>query len=184
VGLMVTLVLPLSLAGPSTGGGQGSTDVQHHHHPPSSATHGEAAKPSDLPPAQKAEERLRLEDLERMALESNPTLAQAAANVRAAEGRRLQARLYTNPTIGATGDKNTPGPIIRGGEYGFFVEQRFVAAGKLAKSRNIAEQERVEADVAAQAQRYRVLNGVRALYYEALGAERMVHMQTQLAKKK
>src|SRR5829696_8717987 len=37
---------------------------------------------------------LRLEDLERMALENNPTMAQAEAAVRAAEGRRVQAGLF------------------------------------------------------------------------------------------
>jgi outer membrane protein, heavy metal efflux system len=126
--------------------------------------------------------RLSLEELEKMALESNPTLAQAAATMRAAEGRKLQAGLYPNPTIGVTGDENTPGPIIRGGEYGFFVEQRFVTAGKLGKSRNIAEQERLQAETGVQAQRHRVLNAIRTLYYEALGAERRVEVETQLAK--
>ena len=122
-----------------------------------------------------------LADLERMALEGNPTLAQAAAEIKAAEGKKLQAGVYPNPMIGATGDENTPGPIIRGGEFGFFVEQRFVTAGKLGKSRNVAEQERLRAETTAQAQKHRVLNSVRTLYYEALGAERRVQVQTQLA---
>ena len=65
--------------------------------------------------------------------------------------------------------------------FGFFVEQRFVTAGKLGKSRNVAEQERLRAETTAQAQKHRVLNSVRTLYYEALGAERRVQVQTQLA---
>ena len=89
-----------------------------------------------------------------MALEGNPTLAQAAAEIKAAEGKKLQAGVYPNPVIGATGDENTPGPIIRGGEFGFFVEQRLVTAGKLEKSRNIVEQERLRAETTAQAQKY------------------------------
>jgi len=116
-----------------------------------------------------------------MALEGNPTLAQAAAEIKAAEGKKLQAGIYPNPMIGATGDENTPGPIIRGGEFGFFVEQRLVTAGKLGKSRNVVEQERLQAETSAQAQKHRVLNSVRTLYYEALGAERRVQVQTQLA---
>jgi len=155
---------------------------QHQHAP---HTHGDTAKPPALLPIQQPSQQgktpLRLEDLERMALESNPTLAQAASNVRAAEGRKLQSGLYPNPTIGATGDENTPGPVIRGGEFGFFVEQQFVTAGKLGKSRSIAEQERLLADTMAQAQKQRVLNAVRSLYYEALGTERRVQVQTQLA---
>jgi cobalt-zinc-cadmium efflux system outer membrane protein len=177
IGLMVILSLPSVLTGQSTRKGQEATpahEQQHQHAPP---TQGAAAKS----PAQQGETRLRLEDLEKIALESNPTLAQAASSVRAAEGRKLQSGLYPNPTIGATGDENTPGPIIRGGEFGFFVEQQFVTAGKLGKSRSIAEQERLLAETTAQAQKQRVLNAVRSLYYEALGAARRVQVQTQLA---
>jgi outer membrane protein, heavy metal efflux system len=181
IALIVFIGLPVSVAGQSARGGQRVTTAGHHQRPPSEATQEAATKSSDPPPAQDAQGHLRLEDLEKMALESNPTLSQAAANVRAAEGRKLQAGLYPNPTIGATGDENTPGPIIRGGEYGFFLEQRFVTAGKLGKSRNVAEQERLQAETTAQAQKQRVLNAVRSLYYEALGAERRVQLQTRLA---
>jgi cobalt-zinc-cadmium efflux system outer membrane protein len=116
-----------------------------------------------------------------MALEGNPTLAQAAASVRAAVGRKLQAGLYPNPTIGVTGDENTPGPIIRGGEFGGFIEQRIVTAGKLGRSRRIFELEGQEAEAMHQAQRLRVLNAVRTFYYEALGAQKRVEVQTGLA---
>ena len=146
VGFLLILSLPSSLTGQSTRGGQGTaTDQQHRHqHPASSGASVENAKPSLSAAAQTAQERLRLEDLEKMALENNPTLAQAAADIRAAEGRRLQAGLYPNPTIGAIGDENTPGPIIRGGEFGVYVEQRFVTARKLGKSRNIAGRQAIE----------------------------------------
>jgi hypothetical protein len=43
---------------------------------------------SDAAPAPQTE---RLEDLEQMALQNNPTAAQAEAAIRAAEGRRVQA---------------------------------------------------------------------------------------------
>jgi len=125
---------------------------------------------------------LRLEDFEQMALESNPTLAQALAGVRAAEGKRIQAGLYPNPVLGATGEEISTGPIIRGGEFGGFVEQRIVTAGKLRLSRNVFEQQRLQAEHMAQAQKYRVLNSVRSLYYEALGAQQRVEVQTQLTK--
>lgn len=116
-----------------------------------------------------------------MALEGNPTLAQAAAEIKAAEGKKLQAGFYPNPIIGATGDEDTPGPIIRGGEFGSFVEQRFVTVGKLGKSRSVAEKERLQAETTAHAQKHRVLNSVRVLCYEVLGAERRVQIQTELA---
>jgi outer membrane protein, heavy metal efflux system len=116
-----------------------------------------------------------------MALEGNPTLAQAAANVRAARGRTTQAGLYPNPVIGVTGDEISPGPIIRGGEIGFVVEQRILTAGKRGLSRRVAEQEQSQAEALATAQKYRVLSTVRTLFYEALGAERLVQVRTELA---
>ncbi|MCI0356802.1 MAG: TolC family protein [Acidobacteria bacterium] len=124
---------------------------------------------------------LRLEDLEQMALANNPTLKQAAAEVRVAAGRRQQAGLYPNPTVGYTGEE-IRGGFARGGQQGFFVEQTFVLGGKLGKSRQIFEQERVQAEAEAEEQRFRVLNAVRLLYYQALGAQEMLALDEQLAK--
>ena len=132
--------------------------------------------------AQESARKMRLEDLERLAIEHNPTLKQAAAEVRAAEGRKLQAGLYPNPTIGATGDENSPGTIIRGGEFGFFIEQDVVIAGKLKLNRGIADRERAQAEIKTEAQRLRVLNSVRQLYYQAVGDERTVDLQSDLSR--
>ena len=182
-GLFLMLGLPTFLPGQSGQGIQNPDKaVQHqHHHPAGGQSQREAFKPYTLPPSSESGPRLGLGELERMAVESNPTLAQATADIKVAEGKKLQAGIYPNPVVGATGDENTPGPIIRGGEFGFFVEQRVVMGGKLGKSRQVAEQERLQAETMAQAQRQRVLNSVRVLYYEALGAERRVQVQTQLA---
>jgi cobalt-zinc-cadmium efflux system outer membrane protein len=127
------------------------------------------------------EGRLGLDYFEQMALQNHPTLAQAAAAVRAASGRTLQAGLYPNPVIGVTGDENTPGPVIRGGEFGGFVEQRIVTAGKLGLARRVSKEEEHEAEAALQIQRRRVLNAVRILYYETLGAQERVAVQAQLS---
>jgi outer membrane protein, heavy metal efflux system len=156
-------------------------DPQHHQNDLPPETHTNVTVQSPGPVAPKGENRLRLEDLEQMALDSNPTLAQTVANVRAAAGRKVQAGLYPNPTVGVTGDENTPGPIIRGGEFGGFIEQRIVTAGKLGRSRRIFEQEEREAEAIHQTQRLRVLNAVRTLYYEVLGAQQRVEVQTNLA---
>ena len=63
------------------------------------------------------------------------------------------------------------GQLSAEASFGFFVEQRLVTAGKLGKNRDVAEQERLQTETSAQAQKLRVLNSVRILYYEALGAE-------------
>lgn len=139
------------------------------------ATAGEPAGDSEQTP-------LRLEELERRALEQNPTLLQATAQVRAAIGRKTQAGLYPNPTLGYNGDEISRGPVIRGGEHGVFLEQLLVLGGKLGLSRRVFAHAQVQAEAMAEAQRYRVLNTVRMLYYHAMGAERLVQVRTELAK--
>lgn len=124
---------------------------------------------------------LTLQDLEKMALERNPTIGQARASVAAAAGRAKQAGLYPNPVLSAVGEEVSGGPIIRGGEFGGGFQQRIVTAGKLGLSRKVAEQERGITEEAAKAQRQRVLNAVRSLYYQALADEYRVQVRTRLA---
>lgn len=130
--------------------------------------------------AQEPRGPLTLEQLEQMALQHNPILRQAAARIRAARGRKLQAGLYPNPSVGYSGDEISTGPIIRGGEHGFFVEQEIVTGGKLKLSRSVFAQEEAQAEAEAEMQKYRVLTAVRMLYYEALAAERLVELRTKL----
>jgi cobalt-zinc-cadmium efflux system outer membrane protein len=129
-----------------------------------------------------AEDRLTLAELENMALARNPSLKQADASVRAAHGRALQSGLYPNPVVGATGDEIAAGPVYRYGEFGGFVEQRIVTAGKLSKSRRAAEQEQASEEAASGVEKQRVLNEVRRLYYQALGDRKRLEVRTSLAK--
>jgi cobalt-zinc-cadmium efflux system outer membrane protein len=132
--------------------------------------------------AQPATQPLTLQDLERRALERNPTIGQARADVDAATGRVKQAGLYPNPVLSAVGEEISAGPIIRGGEFGGGVQQRIVTAGKLSLSRKVAEQEKAITEEAANAQRQRVLNAVRSLYYQALSDQYRIQVRTNLAK--
>lgn len=124
---------------------------------------------------------LRLADLEKIALEKNPTIAQAAANIRAAQGRTKQAGLYPNPTVGLSAEEVSPGPVIRGGEWGAFIGQDIVTAGKLGLNRRIAQQDVTRAEIDAEAQKRRVLNSVRILFYQAMAAQRKLEVRTRLA---
>ena len=128
-----------------------------------------------------AQSALSLADLEKMALESNPTIGQAQADVKAAAGRAQQAGLYPNPTVSAVGDQIARGPVIRGGEFGGSFQQRIVTAGKLSLSKQVAEQERAVTEQAAAAQNQRVLNAVRQLYYQALSDQFRLEVRTRLA---
>jgi cobalt-zinc-cadmium efflux system outer membrane protein len=124
---------------------------------------------------------LTLVELEQMALSNNPTLAQAAAEIRAATGRKLQSGLYPNPTVGYQGEQ-IRGGSQRGGEQGFFVNQDIVLGGKLGLNRRVFEQEKKQAEAEAEEQRLRVINGVRMFYYQALAAQEMVDLRRKLSK--
>jgi len=129
-----------------------------------------------------AEPALRLEDLERMALQNNPTVGQAEAAIRAAEGRRVQAGLMPNPIIGYLGEELSTRAFDQKSEHYVFAEQEIPLGGKLKKSRDIFTRERAQAQAEAAAQKQRVLNAVQMLYYEALGAQRLVEVRGELAK--
>ncbi len=123
---------------------------------------------------------LTLGELEQMALSSNPTLAQAAAEIRAAEGRKLQSGLYPNPTVGYQGEQ-IRGGTQGGGEQGFFVSQDIVLGGKLGLNRRVFEQEKKQAETEGEEQRLRVINSVRMFYYQALAAQEMVDLRRKLS---
>ena len=132
--------------------------------------------------AQVPTQPVALADLERMALERNPTIGQAKTDVDAAAGLAKQAGLYPNPVVSAVGEEIARGPIIRGGEIGAGFQQRIVTAGKLGLSRKVAEQGRAITEEAAKAQRQRVLNAVRVLYYQALSDQYRIRVRTNLAR--
>ncbi len=114
-----------------------------------------------------------LDEAQRLAAESNPTLRQAEAEIRAAKARTQQAGLYPNPSIGYTGDE-IRGGSSNGGKQGFFVEQSIVTDGKLSKSRSVFEQETRIAELEANQQKLRVQNAVKIAYYRVLAAQEFV----------
>lgn len=157
--------------------GQTMDHSGHQMNPPQSQQ-GMPAQQDDLPEGPV----MRLEDFERMATEKNPTLAQAEAGVRAAEGRRRQAGAFPNPTVGYFGEELSFRAAGETSEHGVFVEQTIPLGGKLGKSRRIFAREREQAEAIAEGQRQRVLNSVRVLYYDALGAQRLIELRTKLAR--
>ncbi|MEO7144713.1 MAG: TolC family protein [Bryobacteraceae bacterium] len=124
---------------------------------------------------------LQLEDLERMALANNPTVAQAEANMRVAAGLTRQAGLYPNPIVGYYGDE-IRGGYTGGGKQGGFINQTIVTGGKLRAARRVAELQANEVETSGQAQRLRIRNNVRSMFYHVLAAERLVDVRQSLAK--
>lgn len=123
---------------------------------------------------------ISLEQLQQMALQNNPTFAQASANILAAEGRKKQSGLYPNPTVGYQGGE-IRGGSFRGGEQGFFVQQDIVTAGKLGLSRNMFEQERKQAETEADQQKLRVITNIKMSYIQALAAQQMLELRHSLS---
>lgn len=120
-----------------------------------------------------------LEQLEQIATAHNPTLAQAQAGVRAAQGRVRQAGLWPNPTIGYTGSE-IRGGSFGGGEQGVFAQQQILLGGKLCLNENVFKQEEKQAEAEADEQHLRVENGVRIAFYQSLAAQQMIEVRQKL----
>jgi cobalt-zinc-cadmium efflux system outer membrane protein len=124
---------------------------------------------------------LNLEALEHLALERNPTLLQASANIEAAQGRAQQAGLCPNPTVGYAGERI--GAAGTAGEMqGLFIDQTIVTAGKLRLNRDRFAQEVSQTTALALAQQYRVLNSVRTRFYQLLAWQRLLDVRSELLK--
>jgi cobalt-zinc-cadmium efflux system outer membrane protein len=122
-----------------------------------------------------------LEEAQRLAAESNPTLRQAEAEIRASKARQQQSGLYPNPTVGYTGDE-IRGGSVGGGKQGFFVQQTIVTGGKLARSRDVFSKETQLAEIEAEEQKIRVETSVKTAYLRVLAAQELLDVRRDLAK--
>lgn len=105
-------------------------EMPMHHHmdiPPVEAVYPRLGRPQE----QAQGKLFTLDEAQHIAAESNPTLRQAEAEIRAAKARIQQAGLYPNPSVGYVGDE-IRGGSINGGKQGFFAQQTVVTgeAGK------------------------------------------------------
>jgi outer membrane protein, heavy metal efflux system len=155
--------------------------AQHEH----TEHHHDEVRP-EFPRLGRAQERaegalMTLGQFEKIAHDSNPTLRQAEAEIRAANARRQQASLYPNPTVGYTADE-VRGGSVGGGKQGFFVEQTIVTAGKLGLSRNVFANEANIAAIEAEEQRMRVTSAVRMAFLRVLAAQELLDARRDLAK--
>ena len=169
----IGVAIPVFLAAAANGG-------QHQHHAAPEPTPSTA----ELPRMGKSQENpeaplIELAELERLAFENNPTLAQAAAEIRTGEARRHQSGLYPNPMAGYTGEEirgGSPG----GGQHGFFVSQTLVIGGKLGLNREIAGHDIRISELEAEEQRLRVQNAVKLGFYRVLAAQEMLDLERDL----
>jgi cobalt-zinc-cadmium efflux system outer membrane protein len=126
-----------------------------------------------------AEQGMTLDQLQQIALRNNPTLGQATAGVRAAQGLARQAGLWPNPTVGYVGEE-IRGGSFGGGQQGVFVQQDVILGGKLGLDKKIRAEVGKQAEAEADEQKLRVENGVRIAFYESLAAQQMVETRKKL----
>lgn len=122
-----------------------------------------------------------LDNLLATAQQLNPTLCQARLQISATLSTAMQAGLYPNPMLSYSAEQI--GVDGTAGEWhGLTVEQRVVRARKLQLSRSKYRQRAKVAEHLAVAQQYRVLNDVRAHFYEVVAAKRVLHLKQELLK--
>jgi cobalt-zinc-cadmium efflux system outer membrane protein len=123
---------------------------------------------------------ITLEQVEKIAGESNPTLRQAEAEIRAAKARQQQSGLYPNPTVAYTGDE-IRGGSVGGGKQGFFVQQTVVTGGKLGLSREVFGKEVKLAEIEAEEQKMRVRSAVEMAFVRVLAAQELLDARRDMA---
>lgn len=131
-----------------------------------------------LADARKATSR-RLDDFEQLALKNNPTMKQAQAIAGQSSALSRQAGLWPNPSAGYQGEQ-IRGGSYRGGEQGAFVQQSIVLGGKLARRKQVFEQQQKADELGIEEQRLNVLGAVRLQFYKALAAQRTVEVRHRL----
>jgi cobalt-zinc-cadmium efflux system outer membrane protein len=135
-------------------------------------------QPEVLPPVEPECGGLTLDCVEQLALAGNPSLAEAAALVRAARGQQYQVGLPPNPIAGYLGSEI--GNDGQAGQEGLVVGQEFVRGNKLALNRAVEGREVMRLEQRFAAQRQRVLTDVRVAFYNVYIAERRVELSRSL----
>jgi cobalt-zinc-cadmium efflux system outer membrane protein len=121
-----------------------------------------------------------LEQVQKIARDSNPTLRQAEAEIRAAKARQQQSGLYPNPTVAYTGDE-IRGGSVGGGKQGFFIQQTVVTGGKLSGSREVFGKDVKLAEIEAEEQKMRVQSAVKMAFLRVLAAQELLYARRDLA---
>ena len=132
-------------------------------------------------PAAIAAAGITLAELERLALDRNPTARAAQAGIEAARGRAAQSGAWPNPVIGASAEEIPLSDTDRRGAYGVFVEQPILLGGKLRLNRAVFERTIERSEAEFELQRQRILFTVRRSFYQVLAIERRIAVQERLA---
>jgi outer membrane protein, heavy metal efflux system len=125
---------------------------------------------------------MTMAELERLALQNNPTLTAARAAVDASRARARQAGAWPNPVIGYSAEEIGGGSTFEPrGSHGLFVEQTITLGGKRRLSAGVFDRLTDEQRARAELQQQRIVSSVRTLFYQVLMAERRIEVHERLA---
>ena len=132
-------------------------------------------------PAPGAVAGITLAELEKLALESNPTMRAAQARIDAARGRARQAGAWPNPTVGASVEEQPFRDTEPHGSTGIFAQQTILLGGKLRLGRAAFDRAVDRNQAELELQRQRVVSNVRRVYFQSLTVNRRIEVQERLA---
>lgn len=166
-----------------TAGGKEKSGVEQTSAESTSPVNADGAPPPPLPaPAEPAdpgaEKPLTVDDLQRIALEHNPTLALAEAEIQKERGNWTQVGLYPNPTVGYL--RSDPSQAGQSRTDGAFIQQQFITGGKLRLNREIEDFGIANTGYQREAQLQRVRNDIRIRFAEVLAARQRVKVAREI----
>lgn len=123
---------------------------------------------------------MTLEELEEIALQNSPILAQALASITVNQGTAIQQGIYPNPVVGYEAD--TVGSSFTRDYQGVYVSQLVKTAGKLTLQRAAANMDLMNSQLAYERTKLEVLRLVRAGYYNVLVAQESTHINEALVR--
>jgi cobalt-zinc-cadmium efflux system outer membrane protein len=113
-----------------------------------------------------------LRELQEIAALNSPTLKQAVADVRAAQGALMQTRTYANPTLAYSYQASNDGETA--GVHGLLFDQKINTAGKMSLRVAAAQKDYENAQTALKRARSDLATAVRNAYFGLLVARETV----------
>jgi outer membrane protein, heavy metal efflux system len=123
---------------------------------------------------------MTLQRLQDLAVQYNPMLIQARANVTSLLGDAIQAGTHPNPMFGYESD--TVGSSLSRDYQGLYFSQLVKTANKLGLARQVANVDVMNAQLALRKARLEVLSQVKAAYFAVLVAEENVIVSDALVR--
>lgn len=136
--------------------------------------------PLRLPRPTAQQPALTLGELQELALQYNPMLIQASANVPSMLGDAIQAGTHPNPVVGYESD--TVGSSNNRNYQGVYVQQIIKTANKLGLARTVANYDVMNAQQTLRKTRLQVLSQTKAAYFAVLVAEENVIVSSALVR--